>query len=101
MGEYEEELDVCDDNINPVMEGSGEFETIEKPKINPKYDEKLSYVPRKERLECCCASLLRQLPPRNGGPVVGEVIAMPGGGRWTIRRSNASRKERNNDRKSK
>ena len=67
-------MDVLDDSGNPVMEGSGAYETIERPKLNPKYDEKLPYVPREERPEWCCVGLLGQLPVRKGKPVAPSWI---------------------------
>ena len=69
MESYEEEVDVLDDNGFPELVGSGEFVTVEQPKINPEYDETKEYIPRSERPEWCCVGLLGQLPLRKGKPV--------------------------------
>ena len=69
METYEEEIEVLDDAGNPVMEGTGEFVTKQRPKLNPDYDESKEYVPREERPEWNCVGLLGQLPLRKGQPV--------------------------------
>ncbi|NIO80502.1 MAG: hypothetical protein GTN68_08100, partial [Candidatus Aminicenantes bacterium] len=69
METYEEEIDVLDDKGQPVMVGSGKFETKTSPKINPDYDEKKEYIPREKRPEWNCVGLLGQLPLRKGQPV--------------------------------
>ncbi len=69
METYEEEIDVKDENGQPVMIGSGKFETKTRPKINPEYDETKEYIPREKRPEWNCVGLLGQLPLRKGQPV--------------------------------
>ncbi|MCH7575326.1 MAG: hypothetical protein IIA59_09400 [Candidatus Marinimicrobia bacterium] len=69
METYEEEVDMLDDNREPVMVGTGEFVTKSRPKLNPKYDESKEYVPREDRPEWNCVGLLGQLPLRKGHPV--------------------------------
>ncbi|NIM14324.1 MAG: hypothetical protein GTO45_20000 [Candidatus Aminicenantes bacterium] len=69
METYEEEIDVLDDKGKPVMVGSGKFETKTRPKINPDYDEKQTYITRDQRPEWNCVGLLGQLPLRKGQPV--------------------------------
>jgi hypothetical protein len=69
METYEEEIDVLDDNGQPVMVGSGKYETKTRPKINPDYDETKEYIPREKRPEWNCVGLLGQLPLRKGQPV--------------------------------
>ena len=69
METYEEEIDVLDENGQPVMKGTGKFETKTRPKLNPKYDEKQEYVSREKRPEWNCVGLLGQLPLRKGQPV--------------------------------
>lgn len=69
METYEEEIDVLDDKGEPVLVGSGEFVTVERPKVNPEYDETKEYIPRGERPEWCCVGLLGQLPLRKGEAV--------------------------------
>jgi hypothetical protein len=68
METYEEEIDVLDDNGQPVMVGSGKFETKTRPKLNPEYDETKEYIPREKRPEWNCVGLLGQLPLRKGQP---------------------------------
>jgi hypothetical protein len=74
METYEEEIDVLDDNGQPVMVGSGKFETKKRPKLNPDYDESKTYIPRQERPEWNCVGLLGQLPLRKGQPVASSWI---------------------------
>jgi hypothetical protein len=69
METYEEEIDVPDEKGQPVMVGSGKFETKTRPKINPEYDETKEYIPREKRPEWNCVGLLGQLPLRKGQPV--------------------------------
>ncbi len=69
METYEEEIDVKDENGQPVMIGSGKFETKTRPKINPEYDETKEYIPREKRPEWNCVGLLGQIPLRKGQPV--------------------------------
>jgi hypothetical protein len=69
METYEEVIDVLDEEGNPVMEGTGEFVTRERPQLNPDYDESKEYVPRDQRPEWNCVGLLGQLPLRKGQPV--------------------------------
>jgi hypothetical protein len=68
METYEEEIDVLDENGQPVMIGSGKFETKTRPKINPEYDKTKEYIPREKRPEWNCVGLLGQLPLRKGQP---------------------------------
>lgn len=68
METYEEEIDVKDDKGEPVMIGTGKFETKTRPKINPDYDETKEYIPREKRPEWNCVGLLGQLPLRKGQP---------------------------------
>lgn len=63
-----EKVEVLDENNNPVMEGTGKYETQERPKLNPKYDPEREYVPREKRPEWNCVGLLGQLPLRKGQP---------------------------------
>lgn len=74
METYEEEIDVLDENGQPVMIGSGKFETKTRPKINPEYDEKQEYIPREKRPEWNCVGLLGQLPLRKGQPTAPSWI---------------------------
>lgn len=69
MESYEEEVDVLDEDGMPVLVGTGEFDVVEQPKLNPKYDASKEYIPRSERPEWCCVGLLGQLPLRKGSPV--------------------------------
>jgi hypothetical protein len=69
METVEEEIDVLDENGQPVMKGTGKFETKTRPKINPEYDETKEYIPREKRPEWNCVGLLGQLPLRKGQPV--------------------------------
>ena len=69
METYEEEVDVLDEEGHPVMTGTGEFVTRQRPKLNPKYDDSKEYVPREKRPEWNCVGLLGQLPLRKGQPV--------------------------------
>jgi hypothetical protein len=69
METYEEEIDVLDEKGQPVMVGTGKFETKTRPKINPDYDETKEYIPREKRPEWNCVGLLGQLPLRKGQPV--------------------------------
>ncbi|UCH98679.1 MAG: hypothetical protein JSV88_14000, partial [Candidatus Aminicenantes bacterium] len=46
----------------PIMIGTGKFETRTRPKINPEYDEKQTYITRDQRPEWNCVGLLGQLP---------------------------------------
>jgi hypothetical protein len=69
METYEEEVDVKDKNGEPVLIGSGKFNIVEKPKLNPEYDEKLKYISRSERKEWCCVGLLGQVVLQKGMPV--------------------------------
>jgi len=69
METYEEEIEVLDENDQPVMVGTGKFVTKECPKLNPKYDESKEYIPREKRPEWNCVGLLGQLPLRKGQPV--------------------------------
>jgi len=64
METYEEEIEVLDEEGKPVMVGSGKFETFERPKLNPEYDETQEYIPRDQRPEWNCVGLLGQLPLR-------------------------------------
>jgi hypothetical protein len=68
METYEEEIDVLDEKGQPVMVGSGKFETKTRPKVNPQYDETKEYIPREKRPEWNCVGLLGQLPLRKGQP---------------------------------
>ena len=74
MEEYKEEImkpkkkKVKDDDGQPVMVGSGKFETKTRPKLNPEYDETKEYIPREKRPEWNCVGLLGQLPLRKGQP---------------------------------
>ena len=74
METYEEEIEVTDENGQPVLVGSGEFVTEERPKLNPEYDESREYVSREERPEWNCVGLLGQLPLRKGQPVAESWI---------------------------
>ena len=76
METYEEEEDVLDETGMPILEGSGEFITIEKPKLNPDYDSTRTYVQRSDRPEWCCVGLLGQLPLRKGNPVASGWVKM-------------------------
>ena len=69
METYEEEIEVTDENGQPVLVGSGEFVTEQHPKLNPEYDESREYVSREQRPEWNCVGLLGQLPLRKGQPV--------------------------------
>lgn len=66
---YEEEVDVLDENGQPVMVGTGKFITKRRPKLNPKYDELKEYTPRENRPEWNCVGLLGQILIRKGQPV--------------------------------
>lgn len=74
MEKYEEEVPVMDDDGNPLMVGSGKFETRRRAKINPKYDPKKEFVPREARPEWNCVGLLGQLPLRKGQPAASSWI---------------------------
>ncbi len=66
---YEEEIEVLDGNDQPILVGTGEFVTKQRPKLNPEYDESHEYVSREERPEWNCVGLLGQLPLARGQPV--------------------------------
>ncbi len=68
MESYEEEIDVLDEDGQPVMVDSGKFETKTRPKLNPDYDETKEYIPREKRPEWNCVGLLGQLPLRKDQP---------------------------------
>ncbi len=73
METYIEETQVRDENGQPVMEGTGKFETgkfekKKRPKLNPKYNEKKEYIRRDKRPEWNCVGLLGQLRIRKGQP---------------------------------
>ncbi len=70
METYEEEVPVLGKDGSPVMVPSGKKVKKERPKMNPKYDEKKEYVPRDQRPEWNCVGLLGQLRLRKGQPVV-------------------------------
>lgn len=76
METYGEEIDVLDDHGQPVYAGTGKFETKERPKLNPEYDESTEYVPREKRPEWNCVGLLGKLPLRKGQPVAESWIKM-------------------------
>ena len=69
METYEEEEAIIDENGAPMMVGSGKFNTIEKPKLNPKYSPKKEYITREHRPEWNCVGLLGQIPLKKGQPV--------------------------------
>lgn len=69
MKKVEQEIEVADENGQPVMVGSGKFRTVVKPKINPEYDPSRSYIPRSERPEWHKVGLLGQIPLKKGQPV--------------------------------
>ncbi len=69
METYVGEIEVLDDDGQPVMVGTGKFETKERHKLNPDYDEKNEYVSREKRPEWNCVGLLGQIPLRKGQPV--------------------------------
>ncbi len=69
-----EEIDVLDEEGNPVMAGTGKFEKKLRPKLNPDYDETQKYIPREKRGEWNCVGLLGQLPLRKGQPVAPSWI---------------------------
>jgi hypothetical protein len=74
METVEEEIEVLDDDGNPIMVGSGRLETKLRPKISPDYDEKKKYIPRQDRPEWNCVGLLGQLPLIKGQPVADNWI---------------------------
>jgi hypothetical protein len=74
METYEEEIDVLDKTGQPVMVGTGKFETKTRPKINPDYDETKEYISREKRPEWNCVGLLGQLSLRKGQPVADTWI---------------------------
>ncbi len=76
METYEEEIDVLDDDGQPVLVGTGKLETKERPKLNPAYDESKEYLPREKRPEWNCVGLLGKLPLRKGQPVAESWIKM-------------------------
>jgi hypothetical protein len=69
METYEEEIEVLDGDGQPVLVGTLEFVTRERPKVNPDYDESREYLPREQRPEWNCVGLLGQLHLRKGQPV--------------------------------
>ncbi len=71
---YEEEIEVLDADGQPVLVGSGEFVTRERPTLNPEYDTSKQYVLREDRPEWNCVGLLGQLPMRKGQPVADNWI---------------------------
>jgi hypothetical protein len=74
METYEEEVEVLDENGQPVFVGSGECVTRRRPRLNPEYDESQEYLPREQRPEWNCVGLLGQLPLRKGQPVAESWI---------------------------
>ncbi|MBI1929539.1 hypothetical protein HYR99_35495 [Candidatus Poribacteria bacterium] len=72
----EEEIEVRNENGQPVMVGSGEFVARGRPKLNPEYDESYQYTPREQRPEWNCVGLLGKLPLRKGQPVAPGWIKM-------------------------
>jgi hypothetical protein len=71
---YEEEINVFDEDGQPVLVGSGKFETKNRPKLNPKYNESKKYISRENRPEWNCVGLLGQIPLRKGQPVAPSWI---------------------------
>jgi hypothetical protein len=69
METYEEEIEVLDEDGQPVLVGTGEFATEQRPKLNPDYDESKEYISREQRPEWNCVGLLGQLHLRKGQPV--------------------------------
>ena len=69
MEVYEEEIEVLDDDGNPVFVGSGEYITEKQPKLNPGYDESKEYISRENRPEWNSVGLLGQLVLRKGQAV--------------------------------
>ncbi len=65
----EDGTDAYDESGQPIMIGTSKFETRQRPKINPEYDEGQEYIPREQRPEWNCVGLLGQLPLRKGQPV--------------------------------
>jgi hypothetical protein len=76
METYEEEIDVLDEDGQPVFVGSGEFVTKQRPKLNPEYDESREYIPRQDRPEWNCVGLLGKIPLRKGQPVADSWIKL-------------------------
>lgn len=73
---YEEEVEVLDENGEPVMVGSGEFVTKQRPKLNPEYDESQEYISREDRPEWSCVGLLGKIPLCKGQPVADDWIKL-------------------------
>ncbi len=69
METYEDEVPVVDEHGKLVMVGSGKFETIERPKLNPNYDPQKEYISREKRPEWNCVGLLGQIPLKKGSPI--------------------------------
>ncbi len=69
METYEEEIEVLDEDGQPVLVGTRELVTEQRPKLNPDYDESREYVSREKRPEWNCVGLLGQLHLRKGQPV--------------------------------
>lgn len=69
METYEEEIEILDENDQPVLVGTGEFVTKQRLELDPEYDESQEYVSREQREEWNCVGLLGQLPLRKGKPV--------------------------------
>jgi len=68
METYQEEIDVLDEKGQPIMIGTGKFETKTRAKINPEHDETKEYISREKRPEWNCVGLLGQLPLLKGQP---------------------------------
>lgn len=73
---YYEEIEVLDENDQPVLVGSGKFITKQRPRLNPEYDPKKEYIPRDKRSEWNCVGLLGQIPLRKGQPVAESWIKL-------------------------
>jgi hypothetical protein len=76
MEEVEEEVEVLDKEDNPVMVGSGKYEQILEPQLNPRYDEKIKYVSRMEREEWNAVALVGQVIIKKDQPVVDSWVKM-------------------------
>jgi hypothetical protein len=74
METYEEEVDVLDEDGQPLMVGSGKIETKTRPKINPEFDSSKKYITRDKRLEWNAVGLLGQLHLRKGQPVADSWV---------------------------
>lgn len=78
--DYQEEImqatEEVDEQGNPVMVGTGEYVTKQRPVINHDYDETQEYVLRENRPEWCVVGLIGKVRIAKGQPTAANWIKM-------------------------